>query len=60
MVNKRKRYVGSFSDEEEAARIYDKVSLQNHGCKAKTNFLYSEEEIKNIIKSPSVLMKVDE
>ncbi len=49
MVNKRKRYVGSFSNEEEAARIYDKVSLQNHGGKAKTNYFYSEEEIKNII-----------
>jgi len=60
MVNKRKRYVGSFSNEEEAARIYDKVSLQNHGGKAKTNYFYSEEEIKNIIKSPCVLMKVDE
>ena len=60
MVNKRKRYVGSFCDEEEAARIYDKVSLQNHGFKAKTNFFYSEEEIRNIIKSPSVLMKFEE
>ena len=60
MVNKRKRYVGSFSSEEEAARIYDRVSLQNHGSKAKTNYFYSEDEIKTIINSPNVLNKDDE
>jgi len=60
MVNKKKRYVGSFSTEEEAARVYDKVSLQNHGSKAKTNYFYTEDEIKSIINSPSVLTKDDE
>lgn len=57
MVNKKKRYVGSFTCEEEAARVYDKVSLQNHGSKAKTNFFYSSDEISNIINGPSVIDK---
>ena len=57
MVNKKKRYVGSFMSEEEAARIYDKVSLQNHGAKAKTNFFYNEDDIKNIINTQSVLVR---
>ena len=55
MVNKKKRYLGSFLNEEEAARVYDKVALQNHGHKAKTNFDYTKEEIDNILKSPKLL-----
>jgi hypothetical protein len=35
MVNKKKRYVGSYSDEQDAARAYDKAALQNHGAKVK-------------------------
>ena len=49
MVKKKKRYVGSFSNEEEAARAYDKVALQHHGIKAKTNFDYSKEELEQIL-----------
>ena len=55
MVNKKKRYVGSYSDEKEAARAYDKVALQNHGQKAKTNFDYNKEELKCIINAPPLL-----
>ena len=58
MVEKKKRYVGSFSNEEEAARAYDKVALQHHGIKAKTNFDYSKEELENILNSPH-LLKLD-
>ena len=35
MVIKKKRYVGSYSNEQEAARSYDKAALQNHGAKVK-------------------------
>ena len=55
MVNKKKRYVGSYSNEEEAARAYDKVALQNHGTKAKTNFDYLEEELNKIMAEPPLL-----
>ena len=58
MVEKKKRYVGSFSNEEEAARAYDKVALQHHGIKAKTNFDYSKEELENILNAPH-LLKLD-
>ena len=59
MVNKKKRYVGSYSNEEEAARAYDKVALQNHGCKAKTNFDYLEEEVEKILAEPPLLKVID-
>ena len=55
MVNKKKRYLGSFSSEEEAARAYDKVALQHHGIKAKTNYEYTKEEIKKIMNEPKLL-----
>lgn len=56
MVNKKKRYVGSYSNEEEAARAYDRASLQNHAHKAKTNFDYSDEDIKRILQEPAILI----
>ncbi len=49
MINKKKRYIGSYSTDVEAARVYDKVALQNHGKHAKTNFPYTEEEIFEIL-----------
>ena len=55
MVRKKKRYLGSFSSEEEAARAYDKVALQNHGNKAKTNYDYTKEEIEKILQGPKLL-----
>jgi hypothetical protein len=59
MVSKKKRYVGSYSNEEEAARAYDKAALQNHGAKAKTNFDYKEEELNKIIAEPAILKILD-
>ncbi len=55
MVMKKKRYVGSYSNEEEAARAYDKVALQNHGTRAKTNYDYDDDEVKRIIGEPALL-----
>ena len=55
MVNKKKRYVGSYSKEEEAAKAYDKVALQNHGSKAKTNFDYTKKEVEEILAAPQLL-----
>ena len=49
MIKKKKKYMGSYSNEEEAARVYDKYALIYHGKKAKTNYDYTEEEVKKII-----------
>ena len=57
MVRKKKIYLGSFSNEEEAARAYDKVALQNHGNKAKTNYDYSKEEIEKISSIKEIFQK---
>ena len=59
MVNKKKRYVASFSNETSAAKAYDKVALQHHGLKAKTNFFYSEDQIKQIMAEPYLLNIID-
>jgi len=48
MVNKQKFYIGSYPSEEQAARIYDILSLKNRGDKAKTNFAYDFNQIKKI------------
>lgn len=48
MVNKKKRYIGNYKTEDEAASSYDIVAIQNHGKKAKTNFYYTPEEILKI------------
>lgn len=60
MVKKRKRYVGSYSNEIEAAKNYDKVAIQHHGNKAKTNYFYTEEEIQRIKAEPFLLQVDDE
>ena len=48
MINKNKSYIGSYPSEELAARIYDILSLKNRGVKARTNFVYTNQEIKKI------------
>jgi hypothetical protein len=49
MAKKKKKYMGSYSSEEEAAKVYDKFALLYHGRKAKTNYDYSKEEIEKLI-----------
>ncbi len=49
-INKKKRYIGNYKNEEEAASSYDIVAIQNHGNKAKTNFYYTPEQIDKIKK----------
>jgi hypothetical protein len=39
MNNKKKKYVGSFADEKDAAVLYDKVAILTHGLKVR--LLYS-------------------
>ena len=48
MVNRNKSYIGSYPNEEIAARIYDIFALKNRGIKARTNFIYSSIQIKKI------------
>ena len=48
MINNNKSYIGSYPSEELAARIYDILSLKNRGMKARTNFKYTSQQIKNI------------
>ena len=55
MVNKKKRYIGTISDEHQAARIYDKAAIQNHGMRANTNFDYTKREVIEILKEPHLL-----
>ena len=37
MNNKKKKYVGSFADEKDAAILYDKVAILTHGIKVVIN-----------------------
>jgi hypothetical protein len=49
MVKKKKKYLGIYPNEEEAAKIYDRVALKYHGIKAKTNYKYTKEEVAKIV-----------
>ena len=51
MINKKKTYIGSYPIEEDAARIYDILSLKYRGIRAKTNFYYSYKQINEIQKT---------
>ena len=42
MVEKRKTYVGTFKNDEEAARVYDLYAIYTNGINAKTNFVYTK------------------
>ena len=48
MINKQKNYLGNYLDEDLAARIYDIQEIKTWGIKAKTNFVYNKNQIKNI------------
>ena len=48
MLNKNKSYIGSYSSEELAARVYDILALKNRGMKARTNFIYTNKQIQTI------------
>ena len=48
MHKKGKSYVGSYTSEETAARIYDILAIKYKGIKARTNFKYTYQQIKKI------------
>ena len=66
MINNNKPYIGTFSSEELAARIYDIASIKNIGINSKTNFIYKSEQIDKILnanidfKSPNISNVVSE
>ena len=47
-INNNKYYIGSYPSEELAARIYDILAIKNRGIKARTNFVYNNNQIKKI------------
>lgn len=47
-INKKKYYIGSYLSEELAARIYDIYAIKYKGTKARTNFFYNNNQIKEI------------
>lgn len=49
MGSLRTRYIGSISNEAQAAQIYDFYSVITHGLKAKTNFSYTKADIKSMV-----------
>jgi hypothetical protein len=49
MIKRIKKHLGNFLNKEEAARMYDRVALQNLRRKAKTNFYYTKEQVEKII-----------
>jgi hypothetical protein len=51
MYKRNKSYIGTYYSEELAARIYDIISIKRMGIKAKTNFLYNNEQISKILKA---------
>ena len=43
-------YLGSYSSEKTAAKIYDIMLIKKYGIKARTNFKYTRKEINKIFK----------
>ena len=66
MQNKGKSYIGSYNSEEYAARVYDILAIKYRGIKARTNFIYSSQQIKKIyemdidVKSKNIYDIIDE
>ena len=48
MMNRSKTYVGTYPSEEIAARVYDIMSIKYRGLKARTNFIYNNDQLKMI------------
>ncbi len=48
MINGKMCYLGNYSSEDLAARIYDIQAIKSRGIKAKTNFVYNNDQIKKI------------
>lgn len=48
-LNHFKEYNGGFSDEFEAAKVYDRKSICTFGLKAKTNFDYTKKQVLEIL-----------
>ena len=48
MINKKKFYFGNYPSEDLAARIYDIQAIKSRGIKARTNFVYDNNQIKKI------------
>jgi len=51
MINKNKPYIGTYPSEDLAAKIYDILAIKYKGNDAKTNFMYSESQIRKICNS---------
>lgn len=49
MFHRSMFYIGTYSSEELAARVYDILAIKNKGVKAITNFSYNSKQITNII-----------
>ena len=48
MINNKKFYLGNYPSEDLAARIYDIQAIKSWGIKARTNFVYNNNQIKKI------------
>lgn len=55
MINRQKKYLGSYQSQERAAKIYDQAVIQQQGHKAKTNFAYNRTELAEILKMASLV-----
>ena len=49
-IKRKNVYLGSYSSEVIAAKIYDLMAIKKSGNNAKTNFKYNNEQIKEISK----------
>lgn len=59
MNNKKKKYVGSFSEEKDAAVLYDKVAILTHGLKVSnlynSSLIYRPKQISDITNLNSLI-----
>ena len=55
MAHGGKYFVGSKNNEYEAALLYDKVAIQNHGIDAQCNFSYTKDQIIDFIQTENMI-----